>query len=137
MTPLVSSPTVILIDTIGELSEFWQLADFAFIGGTWAPGIGGHNPIEPARLAKPVCVGPYVWNIDGIVQPLLEAGGAERFTSAAELENVLTRWLDQPAVAQKVGRVAQWTVNSHRGAGAVTMHALRELLREAEEVGTS
>src|SRR6476646_2961952 len=39
---------VLLIDTIGELSKLYTVADIAFVGGSLVPR-GGHNIIEPAQ----------------------------------------------------------------------------------------
>ena len=44
---------MILIDTIGELSAVWGLADVAFVGGTLVPR-GGHNLVEPGAFGVPV-----------------------------------------------------------------------------------
>lgn len=49
--------TTYLADTLGEMGLFYSLATLAFVGGTLAP-IGGHNPIEPAKLGIPILHGP-------------------------------------------------------------------------------
>ena len=50
---------VIIADTIGDLGTWYSLATLALIGGSWVAGVGGHNPLEPARLGCPVVAGPY------------------------------------------------------------------------------
>jgi 3-deoxy-D-manno-octulosonic-acid transferase len=53
---------VMVADTLGELGLWFRLADLALIAGSLVPGIGGHNPLEPARLACPIVSGPHVEN---------------------------------------------------------------------------
>ena len=53
---------VIVADTLGELGLWFRLADIALVAGSLVPGIGGHNPLEPARLSCPIASGPHVEN---------------------------------------------------------------------------
>lgn len=53
---------VIVADTLGELGLWFRLADIALVAGSLVPGIGGHNPLEPARLSCPIMSGPHVEN---------------------------------------------------------------------------
>jgi 3-deoxy-D-manno-octulosonic-acid transferase len=53
---------VIVADTLGELGLWFRLADLAVVAGSLVPGIGGHNPLEPARLDCPIVSGPHVEN---------------------------------------------------------------------------
>ena len=53
---------VLVADTLGELGLWFRLADLALVAGSLVPGIGGHNPLEPARLSCPIVSGPHVEN---------------------------------------------------------------------------
>jgi len=53
---------VIVADTLGEMGLWYRLADLALVCGSMVPGIGGHNPLEPARLDCPIVSGPHVEN---------------------------------------------------------------------------
>ena len=53
---------VTVADTLGELGLWFRLADLAIVAGSLVPGIGGHNPLEPARLVCPIVSGPHVEN---------------------------------------------------------------------------
>lgn len=57
--PWTSQNLVVLIDSIGELSSVYGVADIAVIGKsfTW---FGGQNPLEPAYWGKPVICGPHM-----------------------------------------------------------------------------
>ncbi|WP_456342383.1 3-deoxy-D-manno-octulosonic acid transferase [Thermovibrio sp.] len=48
-----------LVDTIGELSGLYHYADVSLIGGSFVPGIGGHNPVESVALKKPTLMGEH------------------------------------------------------------------------------
>ena len=50
--------SVLILDTLGELSNLFCIADTAFVGGTLKP-FGGHNLLEPLPYLVPVCFGPY------------------------------------------------------------------------------
>jgi len=70
----VICPDIFVLDTIGQLLYFYNLADLAFIGGSLIP-IGGHNPLEPAALKIPAIMGPNYYNFSQIVDNLKEANG--------------------------------------------------------------
>ncbi len=53
---------VIVADTLGELGLWYRLADLALVAGSLVAGIGGHNPLEPARLDCPIVSGPHIEN---------------------------------------------------------------------------
>jgi 3-deoxy-D-manno-octulosonic-acid transferase len=68
---------VYIADTIGELGLFYALAGIAFVGGSLVSGIGGHNPLEPARLGCAVAIGPSTGNCRDAVTVLAAAGALE------------------------------------------------------------
>ncbi|MFZ5671263.1 MAG: 3-deoxy-D-manno-octulosonic acid transferase [Pseudomonadota bacterium] len=51
-----------LADTLGEMGLWFRLADVVIMGGSFVPGIGGHNPLEPARLGAAIVTGPHIAN---------------------------------------------------------------------------
>lgn len=65
---------VILADTIGEMGLWYRLADVVYLGGATAEGIGGHNPLEPVRLRKPVLTGPHAFNFAAMMSDLTARG---------------------------------------------------------------
>jgi len=52
---------IILLDTVGELSAIYGIADIAIIGKSFR-GYGGQNPLEPAYWSKPIVFGPHMEN---------------------------------------------------------------------------
>jgi 3-deoxy-D-manno-octulosonic-acid transferase len=52
---------IILLDTVGELSAVYAVADIAVIGKSFA-AVGGQNPLEPAFWGKSIICGPHMEN---------------------------------------------------------------------------
>src|SRR5690554_1054149 len=59
-----------VIDTMGQLMNYYATADVAYVGGSMGEQ-GGHNALEPAALGKAVVIGPNTWNAKEIVQGLI------------------------------------------------------------------
>ena len=71
MTPATA---VVVLDTLGELADFYAAADVACVGGTWGDH-GGHNLLEPAYHGVPVVFGPDIRHVEDEGRALLAAGG--------------------------------------------------------------
>ena len=69
--------TVFIADALGELGLWFRLAHLTIMGGGFFPGVGGHNPLEPARLGAPFVSGLHVENWVAAYREL-EATGAVR-----------------------------------------------------------
>lgn len=63
--------SVFILDVIGELVYYYNLASVVFVGGSLVKK-GGHNILEPAGLGKPVVMGPYMFNFRDIAGLFLE-----------------------------------------------------------------
>ncbi|MEI6846018.1 MAG: glycosyltransferase N-terminal domain-containing protein, partial [Candidatus Firestonebacteria bacterium] len=61
-TPGKEKVDIVILDSFGELSYAYELCSLAFVGGSLADGIGGHNLMEPLYHGKPVFFGPYAFN---------------------------------------------------------------------------
>lgn len=83
--PLTPQTQVYLADTLGELGLFFSLADIVIMGGSFLPGIGGHNPLEAARLGKSVITGPGIGNWESIFAELIESGAGWQVAGPSEL----------------------------------------------------
>lgn len=66
-------PNVRLVDQMGILTLCYQLSNFAIVGGSFLPAIGGHNIFEPIQAKIPVIFGPYMETQKELVQLILEA----------------------------------------------------------------
>jgi 3-deoxy-D-manno-octulosonic-acid transferase len=119
---------VLLVDTIGELSAVWGLADVAFVGGSLAPGRGGQNMMEPAAYGASVLFGPYTGNFREPVERLLECGGGRRVADAADLTLALLEDLNDPETAAARGAAGRAFVLAQNGAALRTLAELDRLL---------
>jgi len=77
---------VVVLDCLGELLGFYQIADYAFVGGSLVP-IGGHNVLEPIAMQVPVFSGPQVHNFKTICRDLQNAHAIELAENADDLIN--------------------------------------------------
>lgn len=106
--PITPQTEIYVADTLGEMGLFFRLADVAVMGGSFVPGIGGHNPLEPARLGVPVITGETAFNFSDVYGEMLTGGHAARL---AEREEDLTRQmhelLSDPAKAKRIGEAAR------------------------------
>ena len=82
---------VYVADTLGEMGLWLRAARLAFVGGSLVPGVGGHNPLEPARLGCPAASGPHVANWQSVYDDLGEAGGVEIVDGSAPLAALFDR----------------------------------------------
>jgi 3-deoxy-D-manno-octulosonic-acid transferase len=120
---------VLLLDTIGELSQVYCVADAGFVGGSLIPR-GGHNPLEIAAHGKAVLFGPHMNNFREISTLLVNGGGAMMVRSEGELTEVLEELLSDEQKRVKMGRNARETLMRHQGATQRTLCALRGLLKD-------
>jgi 3-deoxy-D-manno-octulosonic-acid transferase len=84
--------SVLLVDTVGELSSLYALAWVAFVGGSLVPH-GGQNPLEPAGFGVPVVMGPSYENFRGMVDAMAAAGAillVARENVCSAMEHLLT-----------------------------------------------
>lgn len=110
-----AAPEVLLLDTLGELLDFYAAADAAFVGGSLVP-VGGHNLLEPASLGVPVLSGPHQFNSPQIARLLSERGGMVLVHSAADLAAHLSAWLGDEPLRARIGAVGRAVIEENRGA---------------------
>jgi 3-deoxy-D-manno-octulosonic-acid transferase len=95
-------------DTMAELGLFIRLAGPVFVGKSLA-GQGGQNPLEPARLGRPVALGPHTANFADAVAALREAGALAEVADAAALAawvGTMLRDRDRAAAMGRAGIAA-------------------------------
>jgi 3-deoxy-D-manno-octulosonic-acid transferase len=119
-------PGVFLLDSIGELSSFYSLADIAFIGGSLVPK-GGHNILEPAQHGAAIVVGPHTENFRDIVA-LFRSAEAVIITSADRLADAFLNLLADDQRRRDLGARAREILHANSGATARTVAELQSLL---------
>jgi 3-deoxy-D-manno-octulosonic-acid transferase len=122
--PNLVLPGVLLLDTIGDLAGLYHLADVAFVGGSIAPR-GGHNILEPAAAAVPVVVGQHMQNFETIANDFLAADALVQIRRPSELETSVDELLQNPELAQTIGRRGRAIVEQQQG---VSHHIVARLM---------
>ena len=125
-------PAVVLLDSLGELAATYSLASAAFIGGTLV-STGGHNPLEPARFAVPIAVGPSMHNFQEMADRFDRDGAWHRVADEKQLAHCWSSWLADADAAKSVGERGKALLERHAGAGERTMTLLEPLLRRLGE----
>lgn len=125
--PLAEPADVLLVDTTGELRDWYSLATLVFVGKS-LPQVeqaGGQNPAEPAALGKPVLFGPRMDNFTSIVAHLIAHGAARKVTDPEALAREAATLLRDPAARAAMAAAATSALASHAGA---TERTARHLL---------
>ncbi|MEO8075804.1 MAG: 3-deoxy-D-manno-octulosonic acid transferase [Acidobacteriota bacterium] len=117
---------VIVLDTIGELAQLYQVATVVFVGGSLVDA-GGHNILEPAVFGKPIVFGPYMQNFAEIAQTFLDNRAAVQVRTGRELEPALLDLLGDPVRRASLGAAARALVEANRGARNKTLTAIAQL----------
>ena len=120
-------PEVLLLDTIGELAQIYELAQVVFVGGslvTW----GGHNIIEAAHFGKPILVGPHMHNFREMARIFLKGGAALQVRDSGDLARRLKELLGSEAARRGLGRNARRILRDNRGAVGRTSRIVSEYL---------
>lgn len=115
-----------LFDTIGELLYLYAASDIVTVGGSFVP-IGGHNILEPAFLSKAITVGPYIDNIQDMVDQFSMNDAISVFTPDAlynQVENLIMNEDKRSAMGDNAHQVIQ----NNQGALLRVMQALEQCL---------
>lgn len=117
-----------VIDTMGQLMNYYACADAVFVGGSMGEQ-GGHNALEPAALGKAIMIGPNYCNAKEIVNELLDCGAAKRVANANEMHNVSQQILSDGLLRDQMGQAGLNLVESNRGALDLTMESIQNVLK--------
>lgn len=118
---------VVILDTIGELAQLYQVATAVFVGGSLVDA-GGHNILEPAVFGKPIVFGPHMQNFAEIARAFVDNGAAIQVRTGRELEPVLLDLLGDPVKRARLGAAARALVEANRGARTKSLAAIAQLL---------
>lgn len=134
--PAGSACQCFVIDSMGELLEFYAAADVAFVGGSLVP-VGGHNVLEAAALALPVIVGPQTFNFAEVTEDLVAAGAAQRIEAEGALGAAVAGLFADAGECERMGAAAWALMQRERGAVARTMAIVERLLADGVASGAS
>ena len=122
----VGNPDTLLVNTTGELRDWYDQATVVFIGKSLTAH-GGQNPAEAVAAGKPVIFGPNMENFASLAAQLVREGGALQVSDATELEEELARLLSDSQTRRQLAANAARSLQAHSGATARTCDALERL----------
>lgn len=123
-----SACRVLVVDTIGMLSQLYQYADLAYIGGGF--GVGIHNLPEAAVFGVPVVHGPNYNKFKEAVD-LRDLGGGFPVTSEKEGVDTLLHLLENRQKREDSGVIAQNYIRKNAGATDLIMEKVAAYLGPA------
>ncbi|WP_332772824.1 3-deoxy-D-manno-octulosonic acid transferase [Phenylobacterium sp.] len=126
--PITADTTAYVADTMFEMGLFFRLADVVVMGGSFVPGIGGHNPLEPARLGRPVVTGPHAFNAAAVYGEMFDEVAAIEAADGVGLARQLRGLLTEPLIATRIGEAALAYAERQQGALDRALALLEPLL---------
>lgn len=109
-----SGPYLIL-DTYGELSSAYSVADFVIVGGGFS-NLGGQNIIQPLAQGKPVLHGIHMQNFRDVTAMADRAGAALACATEIELSDAIRKLLQDSIARFEMGAEAKELVQRNLGA---------------------
>jgi len=126
----IDAPDTLLVNTTGELRDWYDRATVVFVGKSLAAH-GGQNPAEAIAAGKPVVVGPNMENFSSLVAQLVREDGIVQIVDATGLEHVLHKLLSEPGERAALSARGLQVLQVHRGATVRTCEALEKLASQA------
>jgi len=118
---------ILLVDAMGILAQIYSQAKIAIVGGSFVPGIGGHNIVEPCLASTPVLFGPYM---DGQKEMLalvkkMEAG---KQLPSENIAKEIKMLLDAPEKLANIEKNCLKLAQENQGATERTYQAIKPWL---------
>jgi 3-deoxy-D-manno-octulosonic-acid transferase len=85
---------IYLLDTIGELKNYFGGAELVIMGGSFIP-VGGHNILEPASFNCAIITGPYMENFTGELELMLSKKAIIQITSKLQVYSRLREEIEK------------------------------------------
>jgi 3-deoxy-D-manno-octulosonic-acid transferase len=120
----------LLIDTTGELRDWYGVATLVFIGKSLLAR-GGQNPAEAILAGKPVIFCPHMENFAALANSLLAQGAAIQADSPTELRRTMAHLLANPDEREKMVENARRVLETHHGATARAAQVIVDLTKAA------
>lgn len=118
---------VVLMDQMGLLRQCYQLADVAFVGGSYTAKVGGHNIMEPAWYGVPVVFGPHMHSQPEMVQ-LIEQYRAGLQVGPEHFSQTILDLLTDAAKRKAIGSAGSKMAQELTGATSRTFQSMRQFL---------
>lgn len=125
--PTCINKPVFILDSIGELSSYYAVADVVFVGGSLVK-TGGHNLLEPASFKKAIIFGPEMFNFRQIKKLFLEQKAGLMVHNVEELAQKIKDVLGNDILAKRLGQAAYDLILFNQGASQKNVSVLRQFL---------
>jgi len=119
---------ILVLDTIGELAQFYALSDVSFVGGSLVPW-GGQNLLEPAFYKKPIFFGPHMENFAFLAEKFVQSGAARIIDKEKDLVEMFL--IQDEKSLEEMGNKAKVALDSLQGATERTLSAVETFMAEA------
>ncbi len=119
---------LLILDSMGELVDFYQQGDLVFVGGSLVP-FGGHNPLEPAAFGKPVLFGPHMEDFADIVSEMLAEEAARQVGGVDDLCLALQALMVGKTEREEAGQRARAFVEQRQGVTDRHLEVIAKLFR--------
>ena len=116
---------ILVVNTIGILSQLYQYAHFVYIGGGF--GVNIHNIQEPVAFGCPVVFGPKYKSFKEAVD-LVALQGAFSVRNEAELREAFTRLMNDESAYLHATKACRDYLNSQLGATQSIMEGFKKAL---------
>jgi 3-deoxy-D-manno-octulosonic-acid transferase len=125
---------IMVIDSMGELLGFYQISDFAFVGGSLVP-IGGHNVLEPIAMEVPVFTGPHMQNSKSICQDLCAVKAMQLFSNAEDIfAAIVQMYQDKVSRARQIASATHF-LEKNKGSLGRYLQKIEELFQAVGSEG--
>ena len=129
-TARTSAPDCVLLDSTGELQDWYAVATIVFVGKSLAAR-GGQNPVEPILAGKPVLFGPHMENFSALAQALVANEAAIQIHDPNSLHEKIAWLLRDREAALRLVANAQAVLERHSGATSRTARLVLDLQSRA------
>ena len=126
--PCEATSKVLVVNTIGILSQLYQYARFVYIGGGFGANI--HNIQEPVTFGCPVVFGPKHTRFKEAVD-LVTLGGAFGVRSQSELDSIFERLIQDEAFRDTASKVCRDYLQKQLGATEIILKKVSQVLFQA------
>jgi 3-deoxy-D-manno-octulosonic-acid transferase len=124
-TPPGNKPEILVVNTTGELRDWYACATVVYVGKSMATAArGGQNPAEPITAGKPLVFGPHMQNFSTLARQIVERNAAVQARDPRELEEAFEALLASPERREAMAASARECLDVHRGALARTLDVI-------------
>lgn len=111
----IQQGSIVLGDSMGEMSFYYALSDVVVMGGSLQP-LGGQNFIEACSLGRPIILGEHTFNFQQASIDAIEQGAALRVVGVSELSQLMSNLIQNDVLREKMSANAIDFASLHTGA---------------------